>query len=97
MTLDYPSEWSKVAFAWKCQNFRKFIDSWESTFAYLVLFDCVTLEKLFNLFVPYMLHEVVVMINELIYMMPLEQILVHSEHVYVFVYIIITWVMCIES
>lgn len=93
MTLDYPREWSKVAFEWKCQNFHKFIDSLENTFACLVLFGRVTLEKLLNLFVPYILHEVVVMINELIHMMPLEQILVHSEHVYVSGYIIITWIM----
>ena len=36
----------------------------------------------------HLLHEVV-MINELIHMKPLEQILVHSEHVYVFAHIII--------
>ena len=41
-----------------------------------------------NSLCPHILHEVV-MINELIHMKPLEQILVHSEHVYVFAHIII--------
>lgn len=96
MILDYPSEWSKVGFERKCQNLHKFIDSLESMFAYPALFGCVTLEKLLKLFVPHVLHEVVVMINELIHMKPLEQILVHSEHVYVFAHIII-WLMCMEN
>lgn len=54
----------------------------------------VTLRKLLNLFVPYIPNEVAVVINDLIYMKPLEEILVHSEHVYASAYIIITWFVC---
>lgn len=52
--------------------------------------SCVTLGKLLNLFAPHAPYGVAVMINELIYMQPLEEILVHGEHVYVLAYTIVT-------
>lgn len=59
--------------------------------------SCVTLGKLLNLFVPHIPQEVVVMNNKLIYVKPLEQILVHSEHIYALIYIIITQFVCARN